>query len=70
MINLKIIDELKRLSSLLNKYGHRWSENPSSRMITWVERYNDIKELYPEEWKEFCKSKGYSEEHDAHDCMA
>lgn len=66
----KTIQRLNYLSTMLNKYGHCWGENPSARMYSWVDEYNGIKEEQPAVWKAYCEQYGFTLCHDAADCMA
>lgn len=66
----KTVDRLKELNSNLNKYAHRWSENPSRRLQDWVDEYNDTKRENRPAWEEHCKKHGLTTSHDAYDCLA
>lgn len=61
---------LERLSSLLGKNAHRWGPNPSNRMTSWVDEYNDIKRKDPATWKAYCKDHDFDLSHDGYDVMA
>lgn len=64
------VERLGYLAKALNKNGHRWGENPSQRMMDWVDEYNDIKADHKEAWKAHCEKNGYTPGHDAYDCLA
>lgn len=66
----KLIKEWNRLSKLITTYAHRWGENPSARLMGWVNDYDDLKEDNPNEWKEYCKIKGYTTDVNAGDLLA
>lgn len=66
----KTVERLEYLSKQMNKYGHRWGENPSPRMESWVYEYNDIKSDNKPAWEEYCKKNGFTLGHDAYDCLA
>lgn len=66
----KTVDRLKDLSININKYAHRWGENPSRRLQDWVDEYNDIKRENKPAWEEHCKKNGFTLGHDAYDCLA
>ena len=66
----KIITQLETLSKNLNKYAHRWGENPSNRMYTWLDTYNDLKDKHKSAWLTYCKKNGYDPKHDAADNLA
>ena len=65
-----MIKRLNYLRGMLNKYSHRWGENPSQRMYDWVDEYNDIKTDNRSVWDLYCKETGLAPDHDAYDCMA
>ena len=70
--NLKKFDEMKKLADQLYKYAHRWGENPSSRMMGWVDTYNENKHKMQHDgtWVEYCEWAGFSKSHNGYDCMA
>lgn len=68
-MNSKItVERLNKLCTMLNSYGHRWSETPSNRMYDWVSEYNQAKGSPV--WYVYCEKYGFTFDHDAHDCMA
>ena len=66
----KLITRLQYLNTMLNKYSHRWSQEPSNRMYNWVDEYHDIKENNRKVWEMYCEQYGFTLDHDAYDCMA
>lgn len=71
----KITLSVKRLTYLcgmLSKYSHRWNPGndaePSNRMYDWVDEYNSARGTAV--WVEYCKTSGFTLDHDAYDCMA
>lgn len=69
---LQRFEKQRKLADQLSKYGHRWNENPSSRMANWVDEYNNTKEKFQKEgiWDEYCKKYGFFTGHDAFDSLA
>lgn len=66
-----VAKRLATLSDLIAKYGHRWSETPSARMVAWVDEYTDLREKhYNDAWQVHCERKGFSADHTAYDCLA
>ena len=61
--------EMKRLAELLKKYSHRWGDNPSQRMLDWVDRYNTLREDRAK-FEAYCTENGFDPSHDAYDCLA
>lgn len=68
--NAKTIARLEYLNKALNKNSHRWGQNPSNRMLSWVDEYDEIKSSNREAWSEFCKKNKLSIRHNAYDCLA
>lgn len=68
--NDSIVKRLENISGNLSKYKHRWGENPSARMYSWIDEYEKLKTANPEAWKEYCKKHGYSVHHDGYDNLA
>jgi hypothetical protein len=68
--NEKVIARLEALNSRFNRYAHRWGEKTSSRMLTWVDEYNDLKASNKEAWAKYCKKNGLTTGHNAYDCLA
>lgn len=66
----KIIKEFERLAGLLNKYAHRVGENTSTRMYSWLDRYDEMIEENPTAFKAYCEKHGYSTDHKSFDCLA
>jgi hypothetical protein len=66
----KIIKRLEYLSTMLNKYQHRWNDEPSDRMFGWVDEYNGIKADHREAFVAYCEKHGWVTSHDAYDCLA
>ncbi len=66
--NTPTVKRLKYLCDMLNKYSHRWGNEPSSRMYNWVDEYNAARGTAV--WEEYCTKFGYTVGHDAYDCMA
>lgn len=68
----KQFEEMKKLAGQIGKYSHRWNDNPSQRMLSWVDTYNDNKEKMKENgtWEEYCKFTGFHKSHNAYDCLA
>ena len=62
--------EFVRLCGLIGKYAHRWGECPSSRLLGWVDRYNELRDEKPEAFDAYCEDQGYTPAHDAYDCLA
>ena len=62
--------EMQRLSGLLTKYAHRWSENASNRMLGWVDSYNDLRSENRELFLSYCTEYGLALDHDGYDCLA
>lgn len=62
------------LSHMVSKYAHRYNENPSRRMIKWVDELDDLisdlRHNHTKEWKELCKSEGWDPTVNAYDCLA
>ena len=62
------------LSKLVAKYSHCWNENPSVRMMTWVDDLNDLiteaKTTRNSEWRELCDSQGWAYDINAYDSLA
>lgn len=65
-------DKAYKLAMSINKYAHRWGENPSRRMMNWVDEYNDMKDEMKKNgtWVEFCKKHNWSTSHNAYDLLA
>ena len=68
----KLHDKAHKLSQNIGKYKHRWNDNPSARMTSWVDEYNDLKDEMKNNgtWVEYCKKHGFDKTHDAYDCLA
>lgn len=73
----KEIKRLEYLAGMLSKYQHVWwkaaetGKEPSVRMYSWVDEYNEIKEKLPySEWAEWCEKTGSDPSHDALDYFA
>lgn len=66
--------EILRLSHLVTKYSHRWNENPSHRMLNWVDELNDLiteaKTKNSAEWRALCDSQGWAYDINAYDSLA
>ena len=62
------------LSDLVSKYSHRWNENPSVRMMTWVDDLNDLiaeaKTQHGTQWKAMCDRQGWAYDINAYDSLA
>lgn len=66
----KKIKRFEYLGAMLSKYAHRWGENPSLRLMNWVDEYNDLKQTENEAFLAYCKRHIYDISHNAYDCMA
>lgn len=68
----KLEDKALILAKNINKYAHRWGDNPSRRMYNWVDEYNEIKTKMKEvgTWTQFCKKQGWDPSHNAYDLLA
>jgi len=66
----KIVSKLEAINKKLNAYAHRWGENPSQRMMNWVDEYNDLKSKHKTAWETYCKKNGLTTGHNAYDCLA
>lgn len=66
--------QLHRLATMLAKYGHRWGENPSQRMLNWKDEYDSAKYdadgYQTKVWKAYCEQYGLDPSHNAGDCLA
>jgi hypothetical protein len=62
------------LSNLVSKYSHCWNENPSIRMMTWVDDLNDLislaKTQHTTQWKALCDQQGWAYDINAYDSLA
>ena len=47
------VENLFKTVSLVRKYAHRWSANPSHRMYGWVDLVNTYKDSHPAIWEEY-----------------
>ena len=65
----QVLSRIDYLVNLLTKYKHRWDENPSPRMMGWVDELNEVIELWPNVYREYCEKNGY-EPGTAHDVLA
>lgn len=66
----KHVKRLGDLSRSLTQYKHRWNENPSNRMMSWVDEYNSIKDDHPDAFAIHSKKHGYDRSHNAYDHLA
>lgn len=62
------------LSNLVAKYSHCWNENPSTRMMNWVDDLNDLiaaaKTRHTTEWRALCDSQCWAYDINAYDSLA
>jgi hypothetical protein len=65
------IQDLIHIIGMVRKYAHRWNENPSQRMMYWVDRVNEYKREQPELWARNCcvHNDGFTS-WDAYDLLA
>lgn len=64
------IKRLKTLDNLFQKYKHRYGENASPRMLSWIDEYNDIRANQYHAFEQYCEEMGYDKSHNALDCLA
>jgi len=68
------IKRIAYLSELVQKYAHCWNENPSARMMGWVDelgdRINDAKRNNRAEWIAYCHEADLDPSFNQYDCLA
>jgi hypothetical protein len=65
---VKVTRKLQRLSDLISKYKHLWTE--SDRLYKWVDEYNQLRNQNYQIFVKFCEDTGRCPEHTAHDKLA
>ena len=65
---VKVARKLQRLSDLISKYKHLWTE--SDRLYKWVDEYNQIRNQHYQIFVKFCENTGRCPTHTAHDKLA
>ena len=62
--------EMQRLSGLLAKYAHRWSDSASNRMLGWVDSYDDLRREHRDLFLNYCIENRLALDHNGYDCLA
>jgi len=65
---VKVTRKLQRLSDLISKYKHLWTE--SNRLYRWVDEYNQLRNQHYQIFVKFCENTGRCPTHTAHDKLA
>lgn len=65
------LQNLVKTVTLIRKYAHCWSGDPSARMYRWVDLVNEYKADHPVIWAEYCQlhNDGFTG-FDAYDLLA
>ncbi len=70
----KLAANIEHLSIMLERYAHRWNENPSQRMMQWVDDLGDdiytMKTEHGDAWCELCDKHGWDYTTNAYDALA
>lgn len=61
---------LANLAALMGRYSHRWSREPSRRLLAWVDEYNDLRVLDERAWAAHCRRHGFDPRHSAYDLFS
>jgi hypothetical protein len=69
----KTVARLDYLRGMLSKYSDAYHRSNargdvSSRLCSWIDEYNEAR--FTPGWLLYCSQGGWSESHDAYDCMA
>lgn len=68
----KAAKQYLKYSALLSTYSHRWGENPSARMYSWLNKTREAIDEMKQNgtWKAFCAEMGYAVDCNEYDCLA
>lgn len=72
----RIVARLIEVRTLLSTYKNAYyraidtDREPSARIYSWIDFYNDAKDDHPEAWAQYCAAEGYTVDSDAFDVLA
>lgn len=72
IIHKNVGKRLTQITNLIHKNKHLAGDNDKrgKRLYGWVDEFDDLREKYPTEFKQWCDDNGYDHNCNGHDCLA